>query len=221
MIVHFSTHISKWELVCKFGMIFHIIIISCLCSRFHVRNQWFLLCNNLFIYQVLCPLIYRRRSLYSFLWKYHTEMLSNKISKYCGVLSRLKNYLPLFIFRTVYFSMVHSHLNYGLFARGFDSNRMIKLQKRCVRIKRSRYNAHTQPLMKQLNIRSVPDMLLLNSMKLYYKYKRNEVPHYFTSFNLHKAQLTTTTTARETTSGQIECASISLKNVFEIICRKR
>ena len=31
----------KWELVCKFGVIFHIFIISCLCSRFHVRNQWF------------------------------------------------------------------------------------------------------------------------------------------------------------------------------------
>ena len=41
MIVHFSAHISKWELVCKFGVIFHISIISCLCSRFHVRNQWF------------------------------------------------------------------------------------------------------------------------------------------------------------------------------------
>ena len=41
MIVHFSAHISKWELVSKFGVIFHIFIISCLCSRFHVRNQWF------------------------------------------------------------------------------------------------------------------------------------------------------------------------------------
>ena len=41
MIVHFSAHISKWELVCKFGVIFHIFIISCLCSRFQVRNQWF------------------------------------------------------------------------------------------------------------------------------------------------------------------------------------
>ena len=41
MIVHFSAHISKWELVCKFGVIFHIFIISCLCSRFHVRNQLF------------------------------------------------------------------------------------------------------------------------------------------------------------------------------------
>ena len=41
MLVHFLAHISKWELVCKFGVIFHIFIISCLCSRFHVWNQWF------------------------------------------------------------------------------------------------------------------------------------------------------------------------------------
>ena len=39
MIVHFSVHILKWELVCKFGVRFHIfIIISCLGSRFHVWN---------------------------------------------------------------------------------------------------------------------------------------------------------------------------------------
>ena len=47
------------------------------------------------------------------------------------------------------------------------------------------YNTHTQPLMKQLRILSVPDMLLLNSMKFYYKYKRNEVQDYFSSINLH------------------------------------
>ena len=41
MIVHFSAHISKWELVCKFGVIFHTSIISCLCSRFHVWNKCF------------------------------------------------------------------------------------------------------------------------------------------------------------------------------------
>ena len=63
-----SAHISKWKLVCKFGVIFHIFIISCLGSRFHAWNWWvFLLYNNLFIYQVFCTLIYRRRSLYSFL----------------------------------------------------------------------------------------------------------------------------------------------------------
>ena len=44
---------------------------------------------------------------------------------------------------------------------------------------------HTQPLMKQLNIISVSNMLLFNSMKFYFGYKRNEVPDNFASFNLH------------------------------------
>ena len=118
-------------------------------------------------------------------WKYHTEILSNKISKYCGVLSRLNNYL-LFILRTLYFSMMHSHLSYSLLTWGFDSNLIVKLQKRCDRIiTRSKYNAHTQPLMKQLDILSVPDMLLLNSIKFYYEYKHKEMPDYFASFTLH------------------------------------
>ena len=39
MVVHFLAHISKWELVCTFGVIFHIFtIISCLGSRFHAWN---------------------------------------------------------------------------------------------------------------------------------------------------------------------------------------
>ena len=42
MIVHFSARILKLELVCKFGVRFHIsIIISCLGSRFPARNYWF------------------------------------------------------------------------------------------------------------------------------------------------------------------------------------
>ena len=42
MIVHFSAHNLEWELVCKFGVRFHIFIyiyiISCLGSRFHAWN---------------------------------------------------------------------------------------------------------------------------------------------------------------------------------------
>lgn len=118
-------------------------------------------------------------------WKYHIEMLSNKISKYCGILAKLKHYLPSFILRTLYYSMINSQLNYGLLVWGYDSNRIFKLQKRSIRlVTRSRYNAHTQPLMKQLKILSLPDMLLLKSMKFYYKYKHEEVPKYFISFNL-------------------------------------
>ena len=50
MIVHFSAHISKWELVCKFGLIFHIFIISYLGSRFHAWNKDFFFSITTFSY---------------------------------------------------------------------------------------------------------------------------------------------------------------------------
>ena len=113
---------------------------------------------------------------------------------------------------TLYVSMVHSHLSNSLLTKGFDSNRIVKSQKRCVRIiTSSTYDAHTQLLMKQLNILSVSDMLPLNSMKFYNRYKHKEIPDYFASFtHTHKAQLTTSPLARETISEQIERVSISL-----------
>ena len=67
MIVHFSAQISKWEFACTFGVIFHISINFL--PRYTVSCMKLVNClfyNNLFIYQVLCTLIYRRRSLYSF-----------------------------------------------------------------------------------------------------------------------------------------------------------
>ena len=79
-------------------------------------------------------------------WKYNTKMTSNKILKCCGMLSRLKNYLPLLVVRTLYISMEHSHLSYNLLTWGFNGNRTVKLQNLCVRIiiTRVKYNAHTQ-----------------------------------------------------------------------------
>ena len=60
----------------------HNLIITCSLKCQHIfRSEKslgtmviFLLCNNLFIYQVLCTLIYRRRSLYSFLWDVATTL---------------------------------------------------------------------------------------------------------------------------------------------------
>ena len=55
-------------------------------------------------------------------WKADTEMLSNKIYKYCGIMTRLKIYLPLYVLRTLYFSMVNSHLNSSLLVWEYECN---------------------------------------------------------------------------------------------------
>ena len=130
-------------------------------------------------FNFLCDILDKHLS-----WKAHVEMVSNKISKYCGILTKLKNYPPLYILRTSYLSMIYLHLNYGLIAWGYDCNRL-QLQKRSIRtITRSKYNSHTSPLLKALEILRFPDVLLLNALTFYYKFVRNQTPAYLSTFTM-------------------------------------
>ena len=55
------------------------------------------------------------------------------------------------------------------------------LQKRAVRfITNSKYNAHTEPLFKQLNLLKVKDIFELTALKSFYKLKKNYLPVYIT-----------------------------------------
>ncbi len=42
----------------------------------------------------------------------------------------------------------------------------------------SKYNAHTEPLFKSLNLLKVSDILQLQLLKFYYKYKNRTLPYY-------------------------------------------
>ena len=46
-------------------------------------------------------------------WKSDTNILSKKMSKYAGILNKSTEYLPLYVMRKLYFSLVESALNYG------------------------------------------------------------------------------------------------------------
>ena len=48
----------------------------------------------------------------------------------------------------------------------------------------SKYNAHTEPLLKALEMLRVSDVLHLNAMKCYYKYARKQLPPYFLTFDI-------------------------------------
>ena len=64
-------------------------------------------------------------------WSHHINHISNKLSRICGVLSRLKHYVPVLILEIIYNSLFLSHLNYGITAWGFNVGPRIKtLQKR-------------------------------------------------------------------------------------------
>ena len=108
-------------------------------------------------------------------WKPHVDKIANKISKYSGILSRLKHFLPSHILKTIYCSIIQSNLNYSILNWGFDCNRLVTLQKKIIRIIcSSKYNAHTEPLFKKMGLLNIKDMMKHNTLKFYYKLKKTE-----------------------------------------------
>ena len=62
-------------------------------------------------------------------WKRHTDKISNACSQNIGILNKLKYVLSKQIEMLLYNSLIVPHINYCIMAWGFQSNRIIKLQK--------------------------------------------------------------------------------------------
>ena len=76
--------------------------------------------------------------------------------------------------------MILPHLNYGILCWGSPEHRIFTLQKKAVRIiSRAKYNAHTSPLFKSLNLLKIHDISTINKLKFYFKLAHRLVPSYF------------------------------------------
>ena len=83
----------------------------------------------------------------------HSTTIANKVSRTLGIINRLNIYLPFSAMKLIYDSLIISHLQFGITCWGFEWNKMFKLQKRALRIMtNSKYNAHTEPLFKELDM---------------------------------------------------------------------
>ena len=91
-------------------------------------------------------------------WTSHVDMLTAKLSKTIGrppILNTLKLVLPINIMRTVYNSLILSHLNCGILLWGpkLHANDKLHILKKAVRIITcNSYFAHSEPLFKQLRL---------------------------------------------------------------------
>ena len=118
-------------------------------------------------------------------WNAHIDKISSKLNRSLGILNCLKRQLPLHIKLTLYYTLVQPHLIYGILLWGFNLNRLFKLQKKILRIiTLSKYNAHTTPLYKSLNILKINDHFLLYQLKFYHKYMNNNLPLYFQNLQI-------------------------------------
>ena len=118
-------------------------------------------------------------------WKKHINKIANKCSKTTGVLNKLKHLLPLDIKTLLYNSLILSHINYCITVWGYKGSRILRIQKKAVRIiTLNRYNSHTEPLFKTLQILKIDDQLKLQELKFFYKYSHDNVPVYLLNWNI-------------------------------------
>jgi len=88
------------------------------------------------------------------------------------------NYVDLNTLKTVYYSLIYSHLQYCISTWGMASrnalNPLEKLQKQIVRIITTHsYTAHTNPLFQKLNFLKLKDICTLEIAKKMYSYQIN------------------------------------------------
>lgn len=95
-------------------------------------------------------------------------------------MSRLKHQLPMESLKMIYNSLVLPHFYYAILVWGFDCERLNKLQKRAVRIIHStKYNAHTEPLMRASNMLKIKDIFDTQCIKFIYRFNHRLLPTYF------------------------------------------
>ena len=116
-------------------------------------------------------------------WTSHINRAACKISKTIGVLNKLKHTFPGSILVTIYTSLILCHLNYGLLVWGYNLSRITKLQKRAIRvITCSKYNAHSEPLFKNVHLLKIEDIFKVQQLKFYYRLVNDLLPTYFNCF---------------------------------------
>ena len=86
--------------------------------------------------------------------------------------------------------LVLSRINFGILAWGYNSERIFKLQKKAVRlIILAKFNAHSEPIFKSLNLLKVQDIFEICQMKFYHNYLDKKLPHFFNQISFKNNQI--------------------------------
>ena len=114
-------------------------------------------------------------------WSIHIMELCKKLSRAVGMLFKMRNLCTTTTLKSIYYSLFHSHLSYGISVWGLAStsltHKVFLLQKRAVRvIAKADFLAHTDPIFHDLNILRCSDQYLLNLASLMWDYDHNLIP---------------------------------------------
>jgi len=114
-------------------------------------------------------------------FKYHVSQISKKLSSALFTLRRIKKLLPPTTLKTLYYTLFHCHLTYGIETWSCTSESTLKplitKQKAAIRIiSNSKYNAHTEPLFKKLAILPINSLITCTNLKFVHSCIFNHSP---------------------------------------------
>ena len=118
-------------------------------------------------------------------WKDHICKLRAKLASSLFIINRVKRLLPLCALRNIYFTLFHSHLNYGISLWGASPHveQISKLQKKAIRlIRNARYSSHTDRLFLEERILKVRDIHSVQCAMFMRDFINNELPGSFDHF---------------------------------------
>ena len=111
-------------------------------------------------------------------WSNHVNYTANKISKTNGMLKRLSYLLPKHILTTLYNSLINPYLHYCILTWGTNTERLLTLQKRAIRIiSNSHFLAHTENLFREYKILKIEDIYKQHQLVFYHKFLHNTLPN--------------------------------------------
>jgi hypothetical protein len=117
-------------------------------------------------------------------FKYHVNLVANKLSKALYILRTVKNIMTPRALKMLYYSLFHCNLIYCLPAWSSASQtlltRIFKLQKSAIRIiNNANYNEHTEPLFKSSSILPFPKLIDFFNLQFMQNFIHGHLPNSF------------------------------------------
>ena len=126
-------------------------------------------------------------------WKQHIEILSSKISKSIGIFNKLRDVLSKQCLKQLYFSFIHSYVNYANIAWASTSKSKLERLYRCQKhaalvIYQKDWYTDASSLLNDLKALNIFKLNIFNILCFMYKCKQNLNPPVFRNIFTHRTK---------------------------------
>ena len=140
-------------------------------------------------------------------FKPHVIFLEKKIARYVGVFAKLSYYLPCNTLIILYYSLVHTHLDYALPLRGATYKsylmKLKRLQNKALRIiSKTKIRGKITPQYYKYEILKLEDLYNFEIAKLMYQFTHSKLPLNFNHYGAYASDVSSYST-RRTSSNDI------------------